>query len=1126
MKENFTNIPIGVLDTDSDLTQVSPENFILSLNTRQHPNEKIRRNVRGNELVPYSQPSGINETVGHVEDKYKATGIEFVKNSLGNDQIRRYWPLEGRYELLLEMDMNLNNKVSEAGVIDGRHLFWTDFDGVSGNEPRYLDMEYISLFEKQLCYELYWDSASFDAAEEYSIEIVGIDGAVILPTEVFYTAVGGNPDQDAEDLAAALTGYDVTAEFCGNKIIICAANEEERVRITGRGIHFSPTNHYPETIIDKYISLARMMPKQPPAPRFVNDTNIKENKVFGFVFQFRYRYVYWNGAKSKWSPISHVPTNFIDDGLTPNTIDNSDLYNKVIISFDDEILDSQDWKAFVRRVEVAVRYEQTGPFKLVDAFDVADLGVTIHELDFLNDGTYPEVASDGVAEGTVQALGNQDFVPRYARSLEIIQDETGRHLLSLGGNVEQYDQVDCVDAVIENIYDSPQDSAPTTPTDQVSLRKRFKAGGVYDAFVIYEDDFGRQWPAKKLGRFNCINPTGAKWEPGRVYPRITINHLPPIEATRYRIGFSVNQNQGQYIVLPCYEVNHWKRDPHPTGGDGTFTSTTYGAGDADYVSFAFYIRDLEQSQINFIFRDDNRNMLVQDGDRLHVTIDTITNDFTADDYLVEGYNLGSPSGTSISDTSYYVFIKFTPGMPNYESGLPLNQHHLIELYRPLRADSGIPKEIGPAYDIVDAGLPTRNHGGPVNITDLGDAYTYSYKDKDWFHSGTPDTQVAFTERPSLYAFKKEVGSDFGRPSVEDADFREVDSYDQVRLSDFYIPQSGINGFHSFRGTNYIRTRRDYGNLQSLQYCAGVLLAIGQFGTQPIYVSKDRLLTLDGATVGRSSRILNIGPELSKMRGTHSPSSVVNTGQYVYGFDEYHGTPWRWSHGGGVDDINAGNIGLFRSLGREVLDAGYKVVGGHQEEFDTYFLTFGQLKTMGFCEKRGWEGGFSFVPECYGSVGLRFYSFRSGNAWKHESTEADYCNFYGLEYPWYVVVVANPEPQSVKLFWNLRHQGTKIWCPFLSIPPGITPGGMETRILANKFRKVEGQYWVDIPRDGTDPDPQFDDADNPGQRYIMALLGGRRMRGETLTIWIQGDDPRVEGCVKRLDTEWTPSMKTK
>ncbi len=50
IEKNHSNIPVGVLDTDSDLTQVSPEDFTSSLNTRQHPGEKIRRNTKGNVL--------------------------------------------------------------------------------------------------------------------------------------------------------------------------------------------------------------------------------------------------------------------------------------------------------------------------------------------------------------------------------------------------------------------------------------------------------------------------------------------------------------------------------------------------------------------------------------------------------------------------------------------------------------------------------------------------------------------------------------------------------------------------------------------------------------------------------------------------------------------------------------------------------------------------------------------------------------------------------------------------------------------------------------------------------------------------------------------------------------------
>jgi hypothetical protein len=174
--QKHINVPVGVLDTDSDLTQVAPEDFTYSLNTRQYPGEKVRRDIKGNSLVAYTQPAGNSETIGSVEDEYCKSLIDFVKNDVGNHHIRRYWE-DGRYEtLILDSVLNFSNRIDESAVIDGKHLFWTDARGektISGNPPRYIDMDYISLYQKNLCYELYWDASSFQAGYEYSIRILG-----------------------------------------------------------------------------------------------------------------------------------------------------------------------------------------------------------------------------------------------------------------------------------------------------------------------------------------------------------------------------------------------------------------------------------------------------------------------------------------------------------------------------------------------------------------------------------------------------------------------------------------------------------------------------------------------------------------------------------------------------------------------------------------------------------------------------------------------------------------------------------------------------------------------------------------------------------------------------------------
>lgn len=1150
MRKNHINIPVGVLDTDSDLTQVSPEDFTYSLNTRQHPGEKIRRNIKGNVLVPYTNPAGTNETVGFVEDKYKKTGVEFVSNNLGNDQIRRFSQDDDAYDLLLEWSgLNFTGNI-EAGVIDGRHLFWVEANGdfeLTGNQPRYIDMEYISLRDKLLCYEIYWDSASFVAGTEYSIRIEDLDGNIVLPTEVFYTAIGGDVEADAFELYAALaTGtysliLDVTS--CDNKTIVCHKTAERRIYITSSGndIHFVPSNHYPETIIEDYISLIRQMPEQPPAPRYENDTSILQNRLFGFTFQFRYRYLYWNGSKSKWSPISYVPTNFVynDD---KSIYENSDLYNKVVISFDDERFGSADWKAFVRKVEVAVRYEFTGVWKSVEVIDIAGIGISTHEYEFLNNKTYAPVPSDENSEADVQALGNFDFVPRLSRALEIIQDERGRHRVALGGNIEQYDQPDCITANVNTFssIDLPfptEDIFPTeNPVPQTTTRKRFKAGGVYMVYVIFEDNYGRQWPAIKVGEYINVAPEDAVledpgwWVPGKFYPNIAINlDSAPEGATRFRIAFSENQNQAVYFQTITQNAIYCKKTPHPDGGDDSFTATTYGAGDADLVAFEIELSNLDlESQVNILFSDETTGFLPQTGDRLHIILPGVTvvsGASPGDDYLIEGYNLAlSPSGNAPTEDSMFVFIKYVDGDPDYTlSNVGYTNYHIIELYRPREADSDIVYEIGEAHDVV---------GGVVSIsiTDMGDAYiNVGYMEYDRLNSLYPNLSVTVSERPTLYGFKRETGQDFGRPNAEDTDYREVDSYDQVRVSDVYLPDTQVNGFHSFRGTEYIRTRRDYGSIQSLQFCNGVLLAVGQFASQPIYVGKEQLLDLSGSTsVGRSSQLLNIAGELDKMLGTHDPASIVNTGKYVYGWDGYRGVPWRYSVGGGQDEINIKNVELFRSLGKLYFPQrmSVKVLGGYQEEFDTYFLTFRQSiregRTLGFCEsiggdvdKKGWIGDFSFIPSYYGSIGLDFFSFYDGRAYRHEDIVP--CRFYGTQYDAEIKLVVNSDPQAVKLFWNIREQGSKWWVPLATIPIGVYPTIQSTRILAAKFEKKEGQYKVDIPRDGNDPG---------FGSYIERLLRGRRMRGETLEITFRLELPLLDGFLKRVDVEYSASNETK
>lgn len=1106
MREVSSNIPIGVMDTDSELTLVDSKDFTDSLNTFQRPNAKKRSRIPGNVQLPDALPALVNRSVGFLEDKYRQTGIDFISNTGGNHRIRRFWSLEDRFETLLEWSgLNFSNRVNESASVDGRHLFWTDWNGESGNQPRYLDMDLASLYQKRLCYELYWDAASFGASNDYSIGIEDLDGNPVLAPTVFYTSGGGPVGAEASALHAALAGggYGITTEFCGNKIKVCANTAERRIRITSTGndIHFPGTNHYPETMREEYISLIHIRPHHAPFPKYVNDPALTENKVFGFTFQFRYRYVFWNRSRSKWSPISYVPTNFIQGTETLN----DDRYNKIEIDFIDDVFVDEGWKHLVRGVEVAVRYELSGIWRFVGNFDIADFGVSSSQgFGFLNDGSYPAVASDENSEGGVQALGNFDFVPRFTSAMEVIQDEQGRHRLALFGNLEQYDQPDCAVASISHQSAFPA-AAPSTPTDQSVSRKHFKRGGQYDVFIRYEDTYGRQWPDLFLGRYS------KPWDTDG-FPRVQIDHLPPEGAVRFWLCFSENQNQGAYFQNPAFNVTYWKKEPHPSGGEGTYTSTTYGAGDADLVGFEFIINS--DPPINYSFLDDDKALLAQGGDRIHIM------GTASEDYVVEGYNLTTPSGTGALDR-YSVFIKFDASQPDYTLPAP-SDYHLVELYRPSNGDSGLAYEVGSVRAISNPGTPSRSHGGPFDIDDRGDAYRYSRQFKNIFFGSPPTVLVTGIERPELHLFKAEVGPDFGRASTSDPDYSERYAYDQLRVSDVFVPDTGINGFQSFRGLEYIRTRRDYGRARSLQFVGGVLLAICEYACQPVYIGKDRLLDLSGNTsVGRTSQLLNVAGELDRMLGTQNPESIVNTGKYVYGFDSFKGAPWRYSVGGGIDEIWGNNVGLFRELGKENEPF---ILGGFDPRFDIYYLAFAgrTFITYGYKEaspedpRQGWEGRFSFVQENFGSVGLRFFSFQLGQYWEHGSGS----QLYGSNFEANINLAVNAAPRSLKNFWNLQVRGDLWHVPLLQ----CHPISMQSMVLPGKFSNFEGQWRVDLPRDGHDPILNPNKLPDPNMAYVTALLRGRVLKGEVMEIRLRAVDGADE--LKEVNVEYDFSMETK
>lgn len=176
---------------------------------------------------------------------------------------------------------------------------------------------------------------------------------------------------------------------------------------------------YPSPLIDEYITLIRRPPNCEPSAEYFNDLTRDINYLEKKLFQFKYRFIYYNYQKSSWSPISQIP---LPVGQPPYYTATSNNTIKVTL---------QTGNPLVSRIEIAARTSNTSDFFSIAELDKKELSIS----DF-SDYTYP-FYNDHVYQGLEVNESNQLFsrVPRKAQAIEIIKG--GR--VTPGNIVEDFD---------------------------------------------------------------------------------------------------------------------------------------------------------------------------------------------------------------------------------------------------------------------------------------------------------------------------------------------------------------------------------------------------------------------------------------------------------------------------------------------------------------------------------------------------------------------------------------------------------------------------------------------------------------------------------------------------------------
>lgn len=84
-------------------------------------------------------------------------------------------------------------------------------------------------------------------------------------------------------------------------------------------------------------------------------------------------------------------------------------------------------------------------------------------------------------------------------------------------------------------------------------------------------------------------------------------------------------------------------------------------------------------------------------------------------------------------------------------------------------------------------------------------------------------------------------------------------------------------------------------------------------------------------------------------------------------------------------------------------------------------------TLGYSLRgRGWTSRYSFIPESGITMNNKFYTFKSGKAYLHNSDTALRNNFYGTQYNSEVEIIFNDNPTYVSDFLTLNYEGDSGW----------------------------------------------------------------------------------------------------
>jgi len=226
------------------------------------------------------------------------------------------------------------------------------------------------------------------------------------------------------------------------------------------------------------LTAAKNAPLTPPVAEYKSDTTVTTNNLRKKLFRFSYRWVYENGEKSTFSPISAVPLPV--NGYNPNTSNNATQNNYIEVEV---YSGGNDCKT----IEIAGQVNINNTWS--DFFTIDSINLEQYQLptnssfayNFYNNGAYVNVP---VEESDLYF----SYLPNLANTLELLNGNT----IIYGGITEGYDAIarEDVDVTLTTGVGNPNipsiSFSYTGPNSfNVIIGSTITAGAAYTVYFTY-----------------------------------------------------------------------------------------------------------------------------------------------------------------------------------------------------------------------------------------------------------------------------------------------------------------------------------------------------------------------------------------------------------------------------------------------------------------------------------------------------------------------------------------------------------------------------------------------------------------------------------------------------------------